>query len=445
MSAADSSTDDQLIELVHATRSLGRFGYERVELHYNHVGNYAEACVVSVVDGDELVDPVPDEVVTLVLRRRISQHERSGDGVWMSYVLVCWMDGLVEEHENYDNQPRWLAGHPTEHDFILERERFPRASGFPAWLESGALLEPLMPEAKDRLVIGSSKARALCGEIGVEAMHLYHEALVRSMEVQEHVMSLVGAAGVEVDLEGRAAVTFTAATSIITARAHVLGTTDATSSETPGRWRWAWSEPDAFAPSSIQFSRLVRNFGEAEQVPGLCTPELPLNEVLHPRATALLLLVASKPITGVWAHFALENERGETVALLLEHPDFEVGRHPIDVTAQYALAATLNLTVTDHRALISGYAKHVADVEFVAESESLLLWRAPEGEVAFDLDDSGRVVAAQFTAALTADEARGASVLGLGGADPVGVAAGGAGNGGAASGRKRWLRRWLGR
>ena len=128
-----------------------------------------------------------------------------------------------------------------------------------------------------------------------------------STEYQARVAELVGAAQWDVDFTAQSLSFET--TPPVSLRPYLLGT----ESENRGTWVWSWQQlgyfPDAVVSAAVQ----AREAGEKKSLTELSTDEIPLSDSLARRLT-----LASKTVTGLYAHYPLPAGAGVRAWTLLD-------------------------------------------------------------------------------------------------------------------------------
>ena len=128
-----------------------------------------------------------------------------------------------------------------------------------------------------------------------------------STEYQARVAELVGAAQWDVDFTAQSLSFET--TPPVSLRPYLLGT----ESENRGTWVWSWQQlgyfPDAVVSAAVQ----AREAGEKKSLTELSTDEIPLSDSL-----ARHLTLASKTVTGLYAHYPLPAGAGVRAWTLLD-------------------------------------------------------------------------------------------------------------------------------
>lgn len=144
-----------------------------------------------------------------------------------------------------------------------------------------------------------------------------------STEYQARLAELVGTSEWNVDFTSQSLDFET--TPPLSLKPHLLGT----ESENRGTWIWSWQQLGYFPDSVVSAAIQARETGERDGLVELTTDELPLSESLARRLT-----LATKTISGLYAHYPLPAGAGvrawtllEGAVLTLEAPTYKgIGR-----------------------------------------------------------------------------------------------------------------------
>ncbi|KAA9395264.1 hypothetical protein FCK90_02315 [Kocuria coralli] len=129
---------------------------------------------------------------------------------------------------------------------------------------------------------------------------------------------------------------------------HLLGT----DSEQRGSWVWSWQELGHFPSEVVAAAVQSRESGARADVPELITDELPTRDGL-----ARQLTLASKALTGVWAHYPARVGKQVTAWLLLEGPELELAPISVGAMMQVIAEALQTGTAVDHNRALDSYAR----------------------------------------------------------------------------------------
>ena len=128
-----------------------------------------------------------------------------------------------------------------------------------------------------------------------------------STEYQARLAELVGTSEWNVDFTSQSLDFET--TPPLSFKPHLLGT----ESENRGTWIWSWQQLGYFPDSVVSAAIQARETGERDGLTELTTDELPLSESLARRLT-----LATKTISGLYAHYPLPAGAGVRAWTLLE-------------------------------------------------------------------------------------------------------------------------------
>lgn len=128
-----------------------------------------------------------------------------------------------------------------------------------------------------------------------------------STEYQARLAELVGTSEWNVDFTSQSLDFET--TPPLSLKPHLLGT----ESENRGTWIWSWQQLGYFPDSVVSAAIQARETGERDGLAELTTDELPLSESLARRLT-----LATKTISGLYAHYPLPAGAGVRAWTLLE-------------------------------------------------------------------------------------------------------------------------------
>ena len=128
-----------------------------------------------------------------------------------------------------------------------------------------------------------------------------------STEYQARLAELVGTSEWNVDFTSQSLDFET--TPPLSLKPHLLGT----ESENRGTWIWSWQQLGYFPDSVVSAAIQARETGERDGLTELTTDELPLSESLARRLT-----LATKTISGLYAHYPLPAGAGVRAWTLLE-------------------------------------------------------------------------------------------------------------------------------
>lgn len=129
---------------------------------------------------------------------------------------------------------------------------------------------------------------------------------------------------------------------------HLLGTDSAER----GSWVWSWQELGHFPSEVVAAAVQSRESGARADVDELITDELPTQDGL-----ARQLTLATKSLTGVWAHYPARVGKQVTAWLLLEGPELELEPISLETMMRVIAEALQTGTAVDHNRALDSYAK----------------------------------------------------------------------------------------
>jgi hypothetical protein len=184
---------------------------------------------------------------------------------------------------------------------------------------------------------------------------LLDDAALMSFEHQEHMIAVLG--------EHRWDVTFRPPSFIFTAerafrctRFHVLGS----AAPGPRSWLWSWANEAADYPAEVtDLAASVRDYGVAHGISLLAEGEVPFADVpgspSDPGRVAWFMGELAKAVTGTWTSYTGDAGRGTRLAMLVEHPVFELNE-PDAASMSRVVDAVFRLQLPDHRRALHSYA-----------------------------------------------------------------------------------------
>lgn len=164
-------------------------------------------------------------------------------------------------------------------------------------------------------------------------------------------------------------------------RAHMLGS----ESQQTSTWHWGWDNINDFPAPVVDLSHAVRRHGAAHELGEFTTEEIDLTDEL-----ALRLTLASKTLTGLWAHYPVDAGGGSVVWLLVEHPELTLGEPAIRDLVRSLAQGLTETEVTDHRAALIAYAEQRGFPLAELEGSSLRLLAA-DGSADVTFDEQNRI------------------------------------------------------
>lgn len=151
-----------------------------------------------------------------------------------------------------------------------------------------------------------------------------------------------------------------------------------TESENRGSWIWSWQELGHFPDRVVSAAIQAREGGAKHSISELTTDELPLDSGL-----ARKLTLASKALTGVYAHYPVTAGAGVRAWILLDGSQLELEAPTVNRMGQVMAQALQTGTAVNHLRAVDSYAKlrgaHIAwDTEatavITASDGALRLW-----------------------------------------------------------------------
>lgn len=152
--------------------------------------------------------------------------------------------------------------------------------------------------------------------------------------------------------------------SSVTLTPYLLGT----ESENRGSWIWSWQElghfPDAVVSAAIQ----AREFGVQQGISELTTDELPLSEGLARRVT-----LASKAVSGIYAHYPVTAGAGVRAWILVEGDALELEAPTVNRMGQVMAESLKNNTIVNQQRAVDSYARmRGAHIEWDTEATAVI-------------------------------------------------------------------------
>ncbi|MDY6051072.1 MAG: hydrolase [Rothia sp. (in: high G+C Gram-positive bacteria)] len=151
-----------------------------------------------------------------------------------------------------------------------------------------------------------------------------------------------------------------------------------TESENRGSWIWSWQELGHFPDRVVSAAIQAREGGAKHHISELTTDELPLDPAL-----ARKLTLASKALTGIYAHYPVTAGAGVRAWILLDGSQLELEAPTVNRMGQVMAQALQTGTAVNHLRAVDSYAKlrgaHIAwDTEatavITASDGALRLW-----------------------------------------------------------------------
>ena len=166
-----------------------------------------------------------------------------------------------------------------------------------------------------------------------------------STEYQARLAELIGSADYDVNFAEQS-LTFKAADPV-SFQPYLLGT----ESENRGTWIWSWQQLGYFPNAVVSAALQARDAGERDSVLELSTDEIPLSEGLARRLT-----LATKTVTGLYAHYPLPS--GSVRAwCLIDSPELTLDAPTYKGVGRVIGKALQSEDIHDHPLAINSYAR----------------------------------------------------------------------------------------
>lgn len=191
---------------------------------------------------------------------------------------------------------------------------------------------------------------------------LIDDSIFISTEYQARLAEISGGAEWTVDFS---APSFTLQSDdSVTLTPYLLGT----ESENRGSWIWSWQELGHFPDRVVSAAVQTRTGGAQHGISELTTDELPLDEGL-----ARKLTLASKTLTGAYAHYPVTAGAGVRAWILLEGPQLELDAPTVNRMGQVMAQALQTGTAVNHLRAVDSYAKlRGAHIEWDTEATAVI-------------------------------------------------------------------------
>lgn len=125
-----------------------------------------------------------------------------------------------------------------------------------------------------------------------------------------------------------------------------------TESENRGSWIWSWQELGHFPDRVVSAAIQAREGGAQHSISELTTDELPLDSGL-----ARKLTLATKALTGIYAHYPLTAGAGVRAWVLLDGPQLVLDAPTVNRMGQVMAQALQTGTAVNHLRAVNSYAK----------------------------------------------------------------------------------------
>ncbi len=179
---------------------------------------------------------------------------------------------------------------------------------------------------------------------------LVDRAAFLSAEVQQRFGAVIADRDFEIDFSAAPQLRFTG-DQPIDFRPHMMGTS--VSRQAEKSWHWAWDNVNGFPEQVVALSGRTRDHGAAHGITELVDAEQPLD----PEDLPFVLTLASKVITGAWAHYPVAAGGGTTVWVLIDDERLALGEPELKPVVKALASGITGLEVSDHRAALASYAQ----------------------------------------------------------------------------------------
>ena len=166
-----------------------------------------------------------------------------------------------------------------------------------------------------------------------------------STEYQARLAELIGSADYDVNFAEQS-LTFKAADPV-SFQPYLLGT----ESENRGTWIWSWQQLGYFPNAVVSAALQARDAGERDSVLELSTDEIPLSDGLARRLT-----LATKTVTGLYAHYPLPSGSVRAWSLI-DSPELTLDAPTYKGVGRVIAKALQSEDIHDHPLAINSYAR----------------------------------------------------------------------------------------
>ena len=166
-----------------------------------------------------------------------------------------------------------------------------------------------------------------------------------STEYQARLAELIGSADYDVNFAEQS-LTFKAADPV-SFQPYLLGT----ESENRGTWIWSWQQLGYFPNAVVSAALQARDAGERDSVLELRTDEIPLSEGLARRLT-----LATKTVTGLYAHYPLPSGSVRAWSLI-DSPELTLDAPTYKGVGRVIAKALQSEDIHDHPLAVNSYAR----------------------------------------------------------------------------------------
>lgn len=220
---------------------------------------------------------------------------------------------------------------------------------------------------------------------------LLDDAALMSFEHQERMISVLGEHRWDLTLRP-ASFIFTAERAFECSRFHVLGS----AAPGPGSWLWSWANEGADYPVEVtELAASVRDYGVARGIGLLAEGEVPFADLpgspSDPGRVAWFMGEFAKAVTGKWTMYTADAGRGTRLAILVEHPVFELDE-PDAASMSRVVNAVFRFHLPNHRRVLHSYALRRGLT--VEENENQMRISGPRFETTVGFTAGGLIAAA---------------------------------------------------
>lgn len=174
---------------------------------------------------------------------------------------------------------------------------------------------------------------------------LIDESIFISTEYQARLAEISGGSDWSVDFS---APSFTLASDAsVSLTPYLLGT----ESEGRGTWIWSWQELGHFPNTVVSAAVQAREAGKSHEISELTTDELALEDGL-----ARKLTLATKALTGIYAHYPVTAGAGVRAWILVDGPQLELEPPTVNRMGRVMAEALKTNTAVNHQRAVNAYA-----------------------------------------------------------------------------------------
>ncbi len=230
----------------------------------------------------------------------------------------------------------------------------------------------------------------------MDLLGLLDDAAFMTLEAQVHlredVLEALGENRWDVDLATRRFWITGERGTLECTNVHLLGS----AAPGPRSWLWSWANPTQFGPGVTDLAQALRDYGQQYGIGHLTVAEVPFDywpgEPTDPAEVAAFAALAASAFSGRWVQYTPQaNAGGTRMALLIEHPSFELPPVTAPRLMRVLKQGLETMTINDHRRALNTYAfRRGLQAVFEPDGSSLLLG-APDFQATVSFDAHGRV------------------------------------------------------